>query len=179
MKRILVLFALFAVAAGYAQTVEKADLRLCRQADRHAAAGPLRGAHARQPDQTLPDVRLRRRFRGRPARQCELPFVFRILRPERVCGRVDRLPARHEEGHAGRNAQRGDLPRSLDHDPCDGDRRPLRRYGLRLRPCVRVGRGQNPDRGERFERRSHYGTDGRIRHLQRASAGAAEAPAGL
>lgn len=143
------LFAPFAVAAGYAQTVEKQHPFVYAVTGRHAAAGLLRGA-SRPIAGPNPAFRClpRRRFRGRSARQCEFPFVFPEYYARKGYGRRS-ITAWHEEGHAGRNVSE-DLPRNVDHDPCDGDWRLFTTLRPCLRPCGRVGRGQNPDRGERF-----------------------------
>jgi len=176
MKRILVLFALFAAAAGYAQTVEKQTfvyavkqtdtLRL----DRYVALTP--------DSRTKPCLMFvfgGGFVGGRRDNASFLSYFEYYARKGYVVVSIDYRLGMKKAMQAGTLSEET-FPEAwiTTLAMATGDL-----YGLRLRPCVRVGRGQNPDRGKRFERRSHYGADGRIRHLQRASAGAAEAPAGL
>lgn len=174
MKRILVLFALFAAAAGYAQTVEKQTfvyavkqtdtLRL----DRYVALTP--------DSRTKPCLMFvfgGGFVGGRRDNASFLSYFEYYARKGYVVVSIDYRLGMKKAMQAGTLSEET-FPEAwiTTLAMATGDLYDATAY-------VCVGRGQNPDRGKRFERRSHYGADGRIRHLQRASAGAAEAPAGL
>lgn len=100
MRRLFLIAALFLWTPAGAQNDDATPRKIEKETFVYAVRDadtlrldPLCAPLARQPGETLPDVPFRRRLYDRNAGQPAFPPLLRLLRPQGVRRRVDRLPA--------------------------------------------------------------------------------------